>query len=316
MNRRLFGLMLLGAAALVVSACSTSDVAATVNETEITNGEVVALRSDAVTEVIQGDPFRSDLTVLIVTQATVDAAEEEFGVTGFDTADGRVAFLSDATPEELAILESVGADPVRTPAAVDVVITQLAVRSVVIDEILRDPQLLAGVWQDQQETFVEVCARHILVATEAEAIAAKARIDAGEPFSAVANEVSLDTVSVDGQLPCPSSPANFVEPFGTVVASTQIGVVTEPFETEFGWHVVIVDDRVFPATFEEFVAEADRWVPQEIVQRAWTAWRDDALGRADIAVRSQIGRWFPAGDGILPPPDSPNVGDTGSASGS
>ena len=316
MKRRWFGLMLLGVAAVAVSACSSGDVAATVNDTDITNEEVVALRSDPVTDVIEGDPFRSDLTILIVTQATVDAAEEQFGVTGFDTADGRVAFLAEATPEELAIVDNVSADPVRTPAAVDVLITQLAVRSVVMDGILQDPQLLAGVWEDQQGAFVEVCARHILVETEAEAIAAKARIDAGESFSAVANEVSLDTLSVDGQLPCPSNPANFVETFGTVVASTPVGVVAEPFATEFGWHVVIVDDRVGPATFEEFVAAAERWVPQAVVQSAWTAWRDDALGRADIVVRSQIGRWFPPGDGILPPPDSPIVGSAGSPAGS
>ena len=66
MNRRLFGLLLIGVAALAVSACSTADVAATVNETPITNEEVSSLHPDPVGVVANGDAFRNDLTILIV----------------------------------------------------------------------------------------------------------------------------------------------------------------------------------------------------------------------------------------------------------
>ncbi|MDJ0790392.1 MAG: peptidylprolyl isomerase [Acidimicrobiia bacterium] len=307
MNRRFLITALVAAGALALSACATNDVAATVNDGEITNEEVVALRTDPVGDVVDGEVFRNDLTTLIVTQATVDAAEADFGITGVDTPEGRNAYVAEASEPELEVVTRVAEEPSLSQAAVDVVLTQLAVRAAVIDELVNDPVLLESVWQDQQPFIVEVCPRHILVETEEEAVAAKARIDGGESFTVVANEVSLDTFSPGGVLACPSSPADYVEPFGTVVATAQIGELTEPFQTEFGWHIVIVDERAFPATFEEFVAEAERWVPQQVALGAWSAWREEAVSRAEIAVRSQIGRWFPQGDGILPPPDSPDV---------
>ena len=91
MNRRLLGLLLIGAAALLASACSTADVAATVNETAITNEQVTSLHPEPVSVVVDGESFRNDLTILIVTQATVDAAEEQLGVTGTDTTEGRAS---------------------------------------------------------------------------------------------------------------------------------------------------------------------------------------------------------------------------------
>lgn len=299
----IFGL--LAAVAVVVSACSNSDVAATVNDTAITNEDVGELRAAPVGETVSGEQFRGDLTTLIVAQATLDAAEEDYGITGLDTEEGRQAYLAQAPQSELDILASIGNNAELGKGATDVVVSQLAVRSAVAEEIANDPEVLLGVWQDQQRLLIEVCVKHIVVADQAEAQAAYDRIAAGETFGAVADEVSGDGLSPGGQLACPAHPTDYVEPFATVVATTEVGVVSQPFETEFGWHIVVVDERTFPASYEEFVADASRWVPLVVIQGAWSNWRDDALGRADIAVRSQIGRWFARGDGILPPPDSP-----------
>ena len=305
MKRRYLIYGLLAAVMLILSACSNSDVAATVNGTVITNEDVGALRAAPVGDTVGGEQVRGDLTTLIVAQATLDAAEEDYGITGLDTQEGRDAYLAQASQAELEILETISGNPDLGQGAIDVVVSQLAVRSAVVDEFTNDPDLLLRVWQDQQDLLIEVCVRHIVVPDQAEAQAAYDRIEAGESFGDVADEVSRDDRSPGGQLQCPAQPTDYVEPFGTVTATTQVGVVTEPFETEFGWHVLIVDERSFPASYEEFVTDADRWVPEVVIQGAWSNWREDALGRADVAVRSQIGRWFAAGDGILPPPDSP-----------
>jgi hypothetical protein len=37
----------------------------------------------------------------------------------------------------------------------------------------------------------------------------------------------------------------------------------------------------------------------------WTIWIDEAVEQAEITVRSDIGTWFSAADGIAPPPRSP-----------
>lgn len=296
---------LIAAVAMIVAACSNSDVAATVNGTEITNEEVADLRSAPVGDTADGEQVRGDLTTLIVAQATVDAAEEDYGITGLDTDEAREAYLAQASPSELSVLDSISQNPELGPGAADVVLTQLAVRSAVVEAISNDPELLVGVWEEQRDLLTQVCVRHIVVPEQAEAQAAYDRIQGGESFGDVADEVSRDDRSPGGQLQCPASPSDYVEPFATVVATTDVGVVTEPFETEFGWHVVIVDERSLPASYEELVADPQRWVPDIVVQGVWSTWRDSAVSRADVAVRSQIGRWFPSGDGILPPPESP-----------
>ncbi len=298
-------IVLIAAVAVLGAACAAVPDAAVVNETGITDADVLGLRTAEVGTSTVAEQFRSDLTTLIVGQATLDAAEEQYGITGLDTDEGREAFVTTASQEELSIITNVATNPDLTEFAVDVVTTQLAVRSAVQEALASDPEVLETVWENDQALLIEVCPRHILTATEAEATAARERVLAGEDFGTVADEVSLDTFSPGGELPCPSNPADYVEPFSTVTATAPIGEITLPFESQFGWHVVIVDSREFPQTYEEFAEDAARWVPAAVISGAWSNWRDRALGDAEISVRSQIGTWFPQGDGILPPPKSP-----------
>jgi hypothetical protein len=292
------------AAVLVLSACSSADVAATVGGTDITDGDVTDLRIAEVGSTADGGQFRGDLTTLIIGRATLLAAEEEFGITGLESPGAREAWLAQATPQELDVVANVAGNPELTDAAVEVVTTQLMVRDAVIDAIAMDEELLQRVWQEQQQQLIEVCPSHILVATEEEAAEARERVLAGEDFASVADEISLDA-SPGGALPCPSIPAAYVEPFSTVVATAPVGEITQPFETEFGWHIAIVESREVPASYEAFVAESQRWIPADALAAEWAVWRDEVVESAVVSVRSQIGRWFPEGDGILPPPTSP-----------
>jgi hypothetical protein len=84
----------------------------------------------------------------------------------------------------------------------------------------------------------------------------------------------------------------------------EIGDVSDPVQTEFGWHIIGVGPRQ-PMSYEELVSDPERWVPQQAADIWWSEWLDDAISRADIEVRSQIGTWIPQADGILPPPESP-----------
>ncbi|MFQ8626170.1 MAG: peptidylprolyl isomerase [Candidatus Gastranaerophilaceae bacterium] len=84
----------------------------------------------------------------------------------------------------------------------------------------------------------EVRASHILVKTEDEAKSLLEEIRAGKPFEVAAEEVSL----------CPSgqnggdlgfSERHVVKPFeDAVFAMEKIGEVSEPVQTQFGWHLI------------------------------------------------------------------------------
>ena len=90
----------------------------------------------------------------------------------------------------------------------------------------------------------EYNARHILVASESEAKDVIAQLNKGGDFSKIAKEKSKDPGSKDkgGDLGW-FSLSGMVKPFSDAVSKLQKGSVTsEPVQTQFGWHVIKLDD--------------------------------------------------------------------------
>lgn len=108
-----------------------------------------------------------------------------------------------------------------------------------------------------------VCTAHILVATEAEADDALAELEAGAEFATVAAERSVDpgSAAAGGALPCSSLGAfstQYVEEYVEAALAASVGVPTEPVQSAFGWHVILVrpwddvaDDPQARAVFDE-----------------------------------------------------------------
>ena len=72
----------------------------------------------------------------------------------------------------------------------------------------------------------------------------KQRIDEGEDFAVLAEEYSDDPSSAlaGGDLGW-NNGENFVPEFQAAMAAADIGVVSEPFQSEYGWHILEVQDR-------------------------------------------------------------------------
>lgn len=90
----------------------------------------------------------------------------------------------------------------------------------------------------------EYSARHILVSTEAEAKDLIAQLGKGGDFAKLAKEKSKDPGSKEkgGDLGW-FSLGGMVKPFSDAVARLQKGgVSTEPVQTQFGWHVIKLED--------------------------------------------------------------------------
>lgn len=89
----------------------------------------------------------------------------------------------------------------------------------------------------------EYNAAHILVATMEEAEALKARIEAGEDFATLAQELSTDTGSGanGGELGW-FTRGMMVEPFEAAVVEMEPGTLAGPVETQFGWHVIRLNE--------------------------------------------------------------------------
>jgi peptidyl-prolyl cis-trans isomerase C len=112
---------------------------------------------------------------------------------------------------------------------------------------------------------------HILVEKEDEAKQVIADLQKGGKFDEIAKARSKDPGSKDrgGDLDW-NAPANFVKPFGDAMAKTEKGKFTpQPVQTQFGWHVIRVDDvrdaKVPP--FEEVKAQLSQRMQSQWLER-------------------------------------------------
>ncbi len=123
----------------------------------------------------------------------------------------------------------------------------------------------------------EINARHILVETEEKAKLALRRVRAGEDFAKVADEMSRDPGSKGGDLGWfPKD--RMVPEFGEVAFKLQKGQISEPVKSQFGWHVIKLEDRretAFPK-LEEVREQVERFVVQKAQSEAVLALRSAA----------------------------------------
>ena len=101
----------------------------------------------------------------------------------------------------------------------------------------------------------EVRARHILVATRADADAIKAELAAGASFEQLAAAKSTDPSAAQngGDLGY-FSRGMMVKPFeDAAFALTEPGQISEPVESQFGWHVIRLEEKrpTQPPTIEQ-----------------------------------------------------------------
>lgn len=88
----------------------------------------------------------------------------------------------------------------------------------------------------------EYNASHILVATQEEAAAIKAEIDGGADFAEKAREHSTDGAAQAGGALGWFSAGMMVPQFEAAVVEMKAGEVAGPVQTQFGWHLVRLND--------------------------------------------------------------------------
>ncbi len=114
----------------------------------------------------------------------------------------------------------------------------------------------------------EVSARHILVETEEKAKELKEKVKSGGDFVALAKENSKDPGSKDdgGNLGY-FGHGQMVPQFEEVVFKLAKGEVSDPVKTQFGWHLIKIEDKRFkqPPAFD---VVKDRIVQSQLLQKA------------------------------------------------
>lgn len=92
------------------------------------------------------------------------------------------------------------------------------------------------------EPTQEYNASHILVETEEEALALKSELDAGADFASAAKEKSTGPSGSNGGALGWFGKGAMVPSFEAAVADLDVGAVSAPVKTQFGWHVIILNE--------------------------------------------------------------------------
>ncbi|MBR4944203.1 MAG: SurA N-terminal domain-containing protein [Peptococcaceae bacterium] len=117
---------------------------------------------------------------------------------------------------------------------------------------VRESLLITKLQEDlvnHPETVDLVKARHILVETEEEALTVIAKLDAGEDFAALAQEYSLDGSAANGGdlgyfATNGITTSKMVDEFTAAAVALEIGEYSStPVETQFGYHIILVEDK-------------------------------------------------------------------------
>lgn len=298
-------------AALVLTACGDdgNGSAATVGDSVITVGDV-----RDVPHTVEGTMAVSDfaqyLGALIQWQIIEDAAADEYGVAPTDEeVDAELGELLETlspgmTIEDVAEEQNISEATLRTFARATLIQERVAEELGQEATPPTDEEVAAAV-SEQRADLTEVCVRHLLVDTEEEAVDARSRIEDGEDFAAVAGEMSTDPSAADngGDLGC-SEAGRYVPEFRDAAVAADIDAISDPVESQFGFHVLQVYERT--DVDEADLLDEDE-VRQGLIQRAGSLslqeWLASKVTEAVVTVDERYGTWTtdPAPQ-VIPPP--------------
>jgi len=189
----------------------------------------------------------------LYTQGQYDVLlKERLAQGGQDSPDIRNAVKEELNTRELLAREAKKQGVDKNPdvkTQMDLASQTVLVRAYVTDWIKKNPVPEADLHKEYdaikgQIGDKEYKVRHIMVEKEDEAKDIIAELQKGAKFDELAKARSKDPGSKDkgGDLDW-NAPANFVKPFGDAMKATPKGKFTaQPVQTQFGWHVIEVDD--------------------------------------------------------------------------
>lgn len=222
------------------------DVVATVNGHQITEAELQVAMADLGQQFAQlpAEQRRAAVLTAIIEIRLVSAQAEELGLGDSEEFRQRMEFLRNRALHS-AYIES-----------------EISTR--VTDEVLREryESEIADI-----EMGEEIRARHIIVETQEEAAGIIAQLDEGGDFEELAQEHSQDGAAAQGGDLGYFTQGQMVPEFEEAAFAMEVSAhSSEPVETQFGWHVIKLEDRrdQSPPEFDEVSNELRQIMLSEV----------------------------------------------------
>lgn len=245
---------LLAAMALPAAAQDADTVVATVNGTDITVGHMIVARN-TLPEQYRNLPddvlFNGILSQLIDQTVLSQSFEGELPKRSQLSLENETRSITAAEAIEVVLTDAVSEEDIQ--AAYD----------------QRTEEFEAG---------EEYNASHILVETEEEAQAVIAELEAGAEFAATAREKSTGPSGPNGGSLGWFGAGAMVPSFEAAVVALEVGAVSAPVQTQFGWHVIILNEtrKVSAPAIEELRPQLEADLRNAAVTASVEALKADA----------------------------------------
>jgi peptidyl-prolyl cis-trans isomerase C len=134
-------------------------------------------------------------------------------------------------------------------------------------------------WKEANPAAAEVSARHILLETEEKAKEVLAEVQGGKDFAEAAKEHSTGPSGPSGGDLGFFSVDQMVKPFADAAFAMEPGEVSaEPVKTDFGWHIIKVEDRRQQpqSSLDEMRDQLTQEATQEIAAEMMAGFREGA----------------------------------------
>ena len=178
----------------------------------------------------------------------------------YATPEGQIEFLERIVEEEVLYQSAVNSGYESDPSVVEpleAIKRRAMIQAFYRDKVEKQAEVpedeIIAYYEEYSEHFqapARVRFRHIMTETRGQALEARKRVLAGEPFPEVAREVSVDaqtkaaggltkSVPMGRGLPRLGMDEAFIEQ----LFDWKVGEVTEPLRSENGWHVLKIEEK-------------------------------------------------------------------------
>lgn len=177
-------------------------------------------------------------------------------------------------------LESMGIEKAQMEAIVEKTLIQEKLRDNYIEKNQKTDEEIKDFFEKNKDSLVSYDVSHILVDTEEEASKIKEEIEAGKDFAELAKEYSKDGGSAEngGDLGEITMETNFVQPFLDAVKDMKAGDVSEPVESEFGFHIIKVNGLK-----DQFEDHKDQ-INEKLLEAELNTYFQELYDNADVTV--------------------------------
>lgn len=248
---------------------------------------------------------RDVLTALIRFELARQALDERDVEVADDAVDEEYSNQVDLAGGQEALDEQVAALGLTDEEYRDLLVGNVVRERLLREDILGDNEVsddqLQTIYQQRKEAgqYDVANVSHILVETEEEANEIIGLLEGGEDFATLAEERSQDPGSAAQGGSLGEGPLNrYVEEFAAAAQEAEIGEVVGPVQTQFGFHVIRVDDRreisfedVEDTLRDELVGQQGEAAYQQVLQTLFE--------EADVTVNSRFGTWDPATGAVV-----------------